>query len=68
MNYVGAVHGLQGLDEACAEEFSLRLREPLLARQMKSEVTTEQKVHDQVKVLSVLKRVVRIYDEVGLQN
>ena len=42
MDDVGAVHGLQSLNEARAEELRLFLREPLLARQMESKITTQQ--------------------------
>ena len=68
MNYSVIVNCFKSVNEAGAEELRLVLREFTLASQVKTKVTTEQEIHHQVQVLTILKRVVGINDELGINH
>ena len=66
MNYIMAVDSFKCLDHASAEELGLFFTEgsilPLFYK-MVAEITAQEQIHDQVKVLYILKSIVHIHDE-----
>ena len=68
MNNAVAMDSLKGLNQASAEKFGLGLIEPPLTRQVESEITAQKQVHHQVKVFWVLKGIVCIHYELGLDH
>lgn len=63
-----AMHCFQCMDDARAEKLSLFHRESFLLGQVEAEVAAKQQVHDQIEVFGILKGVVGVDYELGVDH
>lgn len=59
---------LECMNQTCTEKLGLMRTKLSLPSKMKSEITSEQKIHNQIEVFGVLECIVRIDDEFGVND